>query len=184
MEHERDGKRTGKGTGRIGNLRIDRNHLKFSPTKRDQNHEKNSRDLRELTVTRTSVKDYQQTPVWKTVKNYNNDLLALACIEYSYLIQVIISHFYDLKHFCLTRRIFKQISLIDLWYHNRYFHYIYFYSYIGHFFFFSLYLLSINLSFNILFLSFSLSLSLSLSIYIYIYIYMCACAWVCWTVTL
>ena len=85
MEHENNGdinydkctwngpQRLGKGTGRVGNQRTNRDNPNKSITKIGQNTEKSSEDLRRLVVTQTPVKDHQLTLVWKTRKEYNNN---------------------------------------------------------------------------------------------------------------
>ena len=60
--------RIGKGTGRLGNKRINRVHPDYSIIKIGQNTEKGTGDLRRLAVTQTPVKNPQLMLVQKTLK--------------------------------------------------------------------------------------------------------------------
>ena len=72
-EHEHDGdtnrnwctwnnsERTDKGTRRLRNYRLRRDHPDYSIIKIDQNTEKSLGDMRRLAVTQTPVKDHQLT---------------------------------------------------------------------------------------------------------------------------
>ena len=64
-----DTQRLAKGTGRVGNRRTSRNRLNYSIFKIGQNTEKNTGELRRLSVTQTPVKDHQLSAK-VNVKNY------------------------------------------------------------------------------------------------------------------
>ena len=75
MEHEGvwwtwdNSQRIGKETGIIGNKRPSRDHADYSIIDISQNTEKSPEDLRRLSVTQTTVRNYQLTLVWKTLPN-------------------------------------------------------------------------------------------------------------------
>ena len=80
MEHGGDGdtnciwctwnspQRLGKGVGRVGNRRSNRDHPDYSIVEIGQNTEKSPVDLKRLAVTQTTVKDHQLMLVWKIQK--------------------------------------------------------------------------------------------------------------------
>ena len=57
-----------KGTGGLGSWRLSRDHPNDSIIENGQNTEKSPGDLRRLAVTQTPMKNYQLTPMLKTLK--------------------------------------------------------------------------------------------------------------------
>ena len=63
----------GKGIQRIVNQKTNQDHPDYNIVEIGQNSEKTPGNLRRLTVTPSSVKNHQQTLLWKTRKEYNNN---------------------------------------------------------------------------------------------------------------
>ena len=77
--------RLGKETESVENWRTNRDHPNYSIVKIGQNTEKSPGDLKRVTDAHTRVKDYQQTLVLKTHKEYKNNKMSTAKILSVYI---------------------------------------------------------------------------------------------------